>query len=89
MFRLWGKIIKNNDIIDDQVFELTATDLDTEAKLKKGIDALCYHFDLQKPMWLSDNTNGLRQIGKTRFMDHHFIETINFDYFEIEIIENI
>lgn len=88
MFRLWGKIYKNNDIIDDEVFELDQADLATEEKIKRGMEALCYTFDLQKPMWLSDNHDHILHIGKTRFYEHHFIEQIKFDYFEIEIIEN-
>lgn len=88
MFRLWGKLYKNNDIVRDLVFELTSTGLSTEEKIKQGMDYLCYEFDIQKPMWLSDNTRGLTQVGKTRFRDHHFIEEVEFDYFEIEIIEN-
>ena len=38
-------------------------------------------------MWFSDN-DSISMIGKTRFIDHHFIEEITFDYFEIEIIED-
>ena len=88
MFRLWGKLMKNNEIISDHVFELEASDLTLDDKTSSGIEALCYHFDLQKPMWLSDNKNDYRMIGKTQFMEHHFIESIPFDYFEIELIEN-
>ena len=87
MFRLWGKIVKNNNIITDHVFELNTLDLSVEEKIKQGLEALCYHFDIQKPMWFSDN-NYITMIGKTCFIDHHFIENIDFDYFEIEIIEN-
>lgn len=87
MFRLWGKIIKNNTIISDDVFELDAPSDSKMDKTYKGLEHLCYHFDIQKPMWFSDNSN-YALIGKTRFSDQHFIETINFDYFEIEIIED-
>jgi len=87
MFRLWGKIYKNNDIISDHVFELESTGVNLDDKISQGLESLCYHFDISKPMWFSDNDN-IKQIGKTRFMDHHFIESISFDYFEIDIIEN-
>ena len=88
MFRLWGKIIKNNRIIMDHVFEMETADLSIEDKTNQGLEALCYHFDLQKPMWLSDNAKDYTMIGTTRFIDHHFIESIDFDCFEIEVIEN-
>ncbi len=88
MFRLWGKIIKNNRIIADQVFELKSLDLTLEEKIDQGLESLCYHFDIQKPMWFTNNGKDFDSIGKTRFTDDHFIETIDFDFFEIEIIEN-
>ncbi len=47
MFRLWGKIIKNNRIIADQVFELKSLDLTLEEKIDQGLESLCYHFDIQ------------------------------------------
>jgi starvation-inducible outer membrane lipoprotein len=87
MFRLWGKIVKNNKIIMDYVFEIKPMDLSAEEKIKQGLETLCYHFDIQKPMWFSDNNN-ITMVGKTRFIDHHFIEDIDFDYFEIDIIED-
>lgn len=88
MFRLWGKIMKNNDLIDDEVFELEDSNLSLKEKTDLGIKSLCYHFDLQKPMWLSDNDNDFNMLASTRFFNQHFIETIDFDYFEIEVIEN-
>lgn len=88
MFRLWGKIVENNSIITDHIFELNTLDLSIEEKLNQGLKALCYHFDIQRPMWFSDNDKDITLIGKTSFIGHHFIENIDFDYFEIEIIEN-
>ena len=87
MFRLWGKIFKNNDIISDHVFELESSDQTKEEMTLQGIKELCYHFDIGRPMWFQDNKVDYNQKKKTRFRDHHFIESISFDYFEIEIIE--
>jgi len=88
MFRLWGKIVKSNNIITDQVFELNALDLNIEEKIDQGLESLCNHFDIQKPMLFDDNNKNFAQIAKTRFKDHHFIESIDFDYLEVEIIED-
>ncbi len=87
MFRLWGKIVKNNNIIEDTVFELDASGLKLEEKIDQALEGLCYHFDIQKPMWFKEADQDFALIGKTRFIDHHFIEDINFDYFEIEIVD--
>lgn len=88
MFRLWGKVIKNSKFVDDHVFELDDPLMNRKDKMEAGLESLSYHFDLQKPMWLSDNQKDYKQFGKTRFTAQHFIETIEFDYFEIEIIED-
>lgn len=88
MFRLWGKIIKNNDIISDYVFESNLSELSLQEKINKGIEAFCYEFDITRPMWFKDNDKDIEMVGKTRFIDHHFIESISFDALEIDIIEN-
>ncbi len=88
MFRLWGKIIKSNKFITDHVYETDSQVLDRAGKTDEGLESLCYEFDIQKPMWLSDNKKDFAQFGKARFTQEHFIESIEFDYFEIEIIED-
>lgn len=93
MFRLWGKIIKNNRIISDQVFELNTRDLSVknlslEEKIDQGLESLCYQFDIQKPMWFNDANKDFSLVGKTRFTGQHFMESIDFDCFEIEVIED-
>lgn len=88
MFRLWGKIIKNNRIINDQVFKTDVLDLSLNDKIKQGLESICYNFDLQTPLWFNEHDKDFALFGKTRFTDHHFVEDLNFDYLEIEIIEN-
>ena len=87
MFRLCGKIVKKNNIVQDYVFEMSNEKLSYEELLSKGIEDLCNRFDIGNPIWLSDNTWNMKQINKTRFKAHHFIEEIDFDYFEIELIQ--
>lgn len=88
MYRLWGKIMKNNKFVADHVFEIDGSGMSRKEKMEEGIETLCYHFDLQRPMWFSDNEKDFAQFGKARFSDQHFIEDIAFDYFEVEIIED-
>lgn len=86
MFRLWGKIVKKNNMVQNYVFEMQKENLSFEDFLKKGIEDLCNRFDIGNPIWLNDNTTDMNQINKTRFKAHHFIEEIDFDYFEIEYL---
>ena len=53
----------------------------------QSLDDICYEFDLGKPIWLSSNINDFKRHAKTRFTKDSFIEQIDFDYLEIEVIE--
>jgi len=86
LLKLCGKIIKNNNIAQDHVVDMNTDDLSGEEMLFKGIEALCNHFDIANPIWMRDNKLEMNQINKTRFKAQHFIEEIDFDYFEIETI---
>lgn len=88
MYRLWGKIMHKNKFKMDHVFELDNPTLSREVKLKEGLEDLCYRFDIQIPMWFADNEKDFAKFGKAQFFNDHFIETIDFDYFEIEVIED-
>lgn len=87
MLRLWGKIYKDNRVIKDLVYENDLDSLTTGKKLSQGLFELCMAFDLQLPIWLDSNTKELKRFKLTSFRKEHFIEEIDFDYFEIEIIE--
>ena len=85
MFRLWGKIIKSNHLIKDAVIE---RDDDTRTRRIFGaIDELCMQWDLGRPIWLDSNSSDFKKHSKTRFYKDSFIETIDFDYMEIQVIE--
>lgn len=87
MFKLWAKIIKDNKIKNDIVIENDDKDLNRTRKIYQAIDDLCYDFDLAKPIWLDVTISDFKKHDKTRFTQDNFIETINFDYLEIEVIE--
>ena len=74
MFRMWGKIWKDNHLIRDTVICQTDYSMSRTSMVFQSLDDICYEFDLGKPIWLSSNINS-------------FIEQIDFDYLEIEVIE--
>lgn len=86
MYRLWGKIYKNGKIINDIVIEDKSSKSLSE-KTDFAITEICMKFDLQKPLWLQDNEKDFNKFKRTQFNKHHFIEQIEFDYLEIEVIE--
>ena len=86
MFRLWGKIWKENRLVKDTVICDESTDTRTH-KIFGALDAICYEFDLSKPIWLDSNIEEFKKRDKTRFYQDNFVDSIEFDYLEIQIIE--
>ncbi len=86
MFRLWAKIVKDNHMIKDTVIENGTDDTRTH-KIFEALEKACYNFDLAVPVWLDQNIKDFKRTSKTRFTKDSFIETIEFDYLEIQIIE--
>ena len=86
MFRLWGKEFKDNKMLKDTVIEDTSDDTRTH-KIFHALDEICYEFDLSKPIWLDANINEFKRLAKTRFTQDNFVESIDFDFLEIHVIE--
>lgn len=86
MFRLWAKIFKDNHMLRDTCIEVAGTDTRTH-KIFHALDEVCYEFDLGKPIWLDKTIAEFKRHDKARFTQDNFIETIDFDYLEIHVIE--
>ena len=86
MFRLWGKMYKNNKMIQDLTISDDSEDTRTH-KVFSAIAQICLEFDLPQPIWLESNITEFKRRSRTRFTRDSFIETIPFDYLEIQIIE--
>lgn len=87
MFRVWGKIIKKNRLMKDTVVEIEDYTISRTQKVYQALDTMCYEFDLAKPIWLDINKKDFIQYAKTRFTKDCFIEEIDFDYLEFQVIE--
>ena len=72
MFRLWGKMWKDNHMLKDLVIDDDSEDTRTH----KIFHAL-----------LESNISDFKRHSKTRFRQDSFIEHIEFDYLEIQVIE--
>ena len=86
MFRLWAKIIKDNHLLKDTVICDDSEDTRTH-KVFHAIEEACYEFDLGTPIWLDSTISEFKRHDKARFTADNFIESIEFDYMEIQIIE--
>lgn len=87
MFRLWAKIWENNHLIKDTTISIENMEMTRTAKVFKGIEQICDEFDLSKPIWLDSNIDEFKRHDRTRFSRDNFIDSIDFDYLEIHVIE--
>ena len=84
--RIWFKIWDDTHLIRTETIE----DERDETRTHKIFDALeeaCYRFDLGKPIWLDANVEEFKRHAKTRFGKDNFVEEIDFDYLEMQVIE--
>ena len=87
MFRMWGKIWKDNRLVKDTVICIEDNSVNRTRKVFDSLDGICYEFDLSKPIWLESTIKDFKKHDKTRFYQDNFIESIEFDFLEIQVIE--
>lgn len=84
--RIWAKIFQDNHLLKDTVICDDSTETRTH-KVFHALDEICHQFDLGKPIWLDSNIRDFQRHAKVRFSKDSFIEQIDFDYLELEVIE--
>ena len=84
--RIWFKLMKDNHLLRDYMYEDNSDDTRTH-KIFRGIDEVCREFDLGKPIWLDKTVKEFQDHSRARFYQDNFIESIDFDYLEIQMIE--
>lgn len=84
--KIWAREFKDNHMLKD----VTIDDYSEETRTHKifgAIEKICREFDLATPIWLESNIADFKRTSKVRFRQDSFIETIEFDYLELEVIE--
>jgi len=86
MFRIWAREFKDNRMLRDITICDDSDDTRTH-KVFGAIEKTCYEFDLSKPIWLESNIKDFKRHAKVRFTQDSFVDEIEFDYLEIQVIE--
>lgn len=86
MFRLWARQWKDNHLIGDTVIEDNSDDTRTH-KVLRGLEEVCRQFDLAVPIWLDSTIRDFQRHARCRFTADAFVESIDFDFLEIWVIE--
>lgn len=87
MFRMWGKIMKDTRLLEDTVICIADYSLSRTTMVFQALDDICIQFDLGKPIWLDATVQEFQKHAKARFNQDSFIEHIDFDFLEIQVIE--
>ena len=86
MFRVWGNLFKDNRMLKDLTVCDDSQDTRTH-KVLQALDEMCYAFDLSKPIWLDSNVREFQRHAKTRFRQDSFVDEVDFDFLEFQVIE--
>ena len=86
MFRMWVKIKKDNHLLADTVIA-DAGERSRTAKVLAALEEACRQFDLSVPIWLDVNIRDFQRVARTRFTADSFVEAIDFDFLEVQMIE--
>lgn len=89
MFRMWGKLWKDNHLLKDYVAENTDYTMSRTSMVFQALEDICHELDLSQPIWLDSNIREFQRISKTKFRKDSFIEAIDFDFLEIHVIEEL
>lgn len=84
--RIWGKIFRDNRMLMNTVITEEGTESRTQ-KIYHALDAMCYEFDVTRPIWLKSTVREFQVHNKCRFTSDNFVESIEFDYLEFHVIE--
>lgn len=79
--KIWAITKKHNRIRKDGIYEAEVAGAETL------IFKACEDFDIGKPLMLSKNRNELEEFRRTVFYAADFVEPIDFDTFEVEIVD--
>ena len=78
--------MEDNHLLKDTVICDDSEDTRTH-KIFRGLESICYEMDLGNPSGWNLQSEHFKKHGKARFYQDNFIEQIDFDYLEIQVIE--
>lgn len=84
--KIWFKLWKDTRLVQSETVEIGDGDTRTH-KIFRALEEACLRLDLGKPIWLDANVAEFQRHAKTRFSKDNFVEEIEFDYMEMQVLE--
>lgn len=87
MYKLWARKIKKNHLVDSIVVK-NKEDISSLEKREKCLKEICQKLDISVPVWLNKHTQEFSQFKYVTFYPHDFIDEIDFDKLEVELMDD-
>lgn len=87
MYKLWARKISRNQLIESIIVK-NKEDISTYEKRDKCLKEICQKLDLSVPVWLKKHDLEFSNFKYVTFYPQDFIDDVDFDKLEIELIEN-
>lgn len=86
--RLWGIIRKNLKITAQAVSDTEHQGDWNEKDLHAALESMCLELDLSRPIVLFKHAKEMSKFGRTVFKSPDFIEAVDFDTYEVELLDD-
>lgn len=87
MYKLWAKKINANKIISSIVVK-NKEEIDLNEKRDKVFKEICAKLDISVPLWLKKHDLEFSQFKYVTFYPQDFVDEVDFDKLEIELIDD-
>ena len=84
--KIWAKVLQDHRIMRETVREFSSARPSDMEGWSVPVHELCQDLDLCRPVMLRKHVNDLRQFSRVVFKPADFIESVDFDEFEIEVL---
>lgn len=80
------KTLHHNHLLNDLTIDNDSSDTRTH-KIFNSLEEACHTLNLAVPIWLDSTVRDFQKHSRARFYADNFTESIDFDYLEIEVLE--
>ena len=84
--RIWAKVLQDHRIMRETVREFSSARPSDMEGWSVILHELCQDLDLCRPVILRKHVNDLRQFSRVVFKAGDFIESVDFNEFEVEVL---
>ena len=84
--RIWAKVLQEHRIMRETVREFASARPSDMEGWSSLLHELCQDLDLCRPLVLRKHVNDLARFSRVVFKPADFIESVDFDEFEIEVL---